>query len=302
MRLTTERGTTVVLHDLGGLGPAAGPAVLICHATGFCGRMYAPLARLLGTRAHVWALDFPAHGETPAPADGAYDWRAWTAEVAAAVAAIRDQTAGPVHAVGHSMGGAVALQAAADRPGLLASAYVYEPVVTPEGFQVMANSLAAGARRRRAVFPSREAALWRYASRPPLGELTAETLAAYVEHGFEDLPDGTVRLRCLPENEARTFDASGRITFATVAGADIPVLVAAGATEHVRPPGSFGPGLAAALPRATLRVHDHLGHFGPFQAPTAVGADILRHLADPVSSRTDAAASGDRPWAPQPRG
>src|SRR5262245_58733021 len=104
MRLTTERGTTVVLHDLGGAAPGTGRSVLVCHATGFCGRMYAPLARLLGTRAHVWALDFPAHGETPAPApaDGGYDWRAWTAEVAAAVAAIEDQAGGPVHAVGHS--------------------------------------------------------------------------------------------------------------------------------------------------------------------------------------------------------
>jgi hypothetical protein len=169
------------------------------------------------------------------------------------------------------------------------------------GFQIVANSLAAGARRRRAVFPSREAALWRYASRPPLGELTAETLAAYVEHGFEDLPDGTARLRCLPENEARTFDASGQITFTTVAGADLPVLVAAGATEYVRPPAAFGPGLTAALPQATLRVYDHLGHFGPFQAPAAIAADVLGHIAAPSSPPAGAAASGGHLWAPRPR-
>jgi len=302
MRLTTERGTTVVLHDLGGTVPGLGASVLVCHATGFCGRMYAPLARLLGTQVHVWSLDFPAHGETSAPADGVYDWRAWTAEVAAAVAAIKDQAAGPVHAVGHSMGGAVALQAEADRPGLFASAYVYEPVVAPTRGLAAGDPLAAVARRRRAVFPSREAALWRYASRPPLGDLTAETLAAYVEHGFEDLPDGTVRLRCLPENEGSTFDGFGRITFETVAAADLPVLVVAGAAEHLQSLAAFAPGLTAALPRATLRVHDYLGHFGPFQAPAVIAADILNHLAGVSSGPVNVDPAGIRPRTAQPHG
>ncbi|MBL7495443.1 alpha/beta hydrolase [Frankia sp. CNm7] len=280
MRIATERGTTVVLHDLGGVAPGAGPAVLVCHATGFCGRMYAPLARPLGGHAHVWALDFPGHGETPAPMDGNVAWREWTAEVAAAVAAVGAAGFAPVHAVGHSMGGAIALQAEADRPGLFASAYLYEPVVTPGAFPAAgSNPLAAGARRRREVFASRAEALWRFASRPPLGELTAETLAAYVEHGFEDLPDGSARLRCRPEHEARTFEGSGGITYGTVAGAKIPVVIAAGGAGLELPPASFSPGLAAALPAATRVVHDHLGHFGPFQAPATIAAAVLGQIA-----------------------
>jgi pimeloyl-ACP methyl ester carboxylesterase len=285
MWLTTERGTTFALHDLGGVGPATGPAVLVCHATGFCGQAYAPLARLLGARAHVWALDFPAHGETAPPADGRFDWHAWTAELAAAVEAVAKLAGGPVHAVGHSMGGAIALQAAADRPGLLASAYVYEPIVPAARFDGEGTMLAIGARRRRSAFPSREAALWRYASRPPLGDLTAETLAAYVRHGFADQPDGTVALRCLPENEARTFDASGAITALTVAGADLPVLVAVGGVAPGEPPASYGPRLVAALPQAALRRYDHLGHFGLFQAPATIAADILAHLDLPGRRR-----------------
>ncbi|ADP83147.1 alpha/beta fold hydrolase [Pseudofrankia inefficax] len=281
MRLTTERGTTAVLHDLGGVGPGAGPAVLICHATGFCGQAYRQLAHQLGPRAHVWALDLPGHGETPPPADGDFDWRRWTAEVTAAVAAIRATGAATVHAVGHSMGGAVALAAEVDRPGLFASAYLYEPVVTATPAPASGtNVLAGGARRRRAEFPSRAAALWRYSSRPPLGDLTAQSLAAYVEHGFTDLPDGTVVLRCLPEHEALTFEASGRITYETVAAAKLPVLIAVGAAEPVVPPATFAPGLAAALPAATLTSHAHLGHFGPLQAPAVIAADILRHILD----------------------
>jgi pimeloyl-ACP methyl ester carboxylesterase len=280
MRLTTDRGTSVELHDLGGVDPGSGPAVLVCHATGLCGRAYEHLAAHLAGRAHVWALDFPGHGATPASADGVADWRLWVDEVVTAVAAIAAQGGGPVHAVGHSMGGAVALQAEADRPGLLASAYLYEPVITAGPVLAAgANRLATGARRRRAVFPSREAALWRYASRPPLGDLSAQSVAAYVEHGFEDLPDGTVRLRCLPEYEAAVFESSGDVTYETVAAAKLPVLVAVGAAEPVAPPSTFAPGLVAALPNAVLASHDHLGHFGPLQAPPVIAADILRHVA-----------------------
>jgi NAD+ diphosphatase len=281
MRLTTERGTAAVLHDLGGVGPEAGPAVLICHATGFCGQAYQRLAQQLGSRARVWGLDFPGHGEAPAPADGDFDWRRWTAVVAAAVAAIQATGAAEVHAVGHSMGGAVALAAEAERPGLFASAYLYEPVITPApGPASGTNALAGGARRRRAQFPSRAAALWRYASRPPLGDLTAQALAAYIEHGFADLPDGTVTLRCLPEHEALTFEASGRITYETVATAKLPALIAVGAAEPVVPPAAFAPGLAATLPAARLTSHAHLGHFGPLQAPAVIAAEILRHILD----------------------
>ena len=50
--------------------------------------------------------------------------------------------------------------------------------------------MADTARHRRATFPSTAAALHRYASRRPLNELRADSLFAYVEHGFRELPDG----------------------------------------------------------------------------------------------------------------
>ncbi|WP_261569512.1 hypothetical protein [Frankia gtarii] len=128
------------------------------------------------------------------------------------------------------------------------------------------------------MFPSRQAALARYATRPPLRELTAGALAAYVEHGFEDLPDGTVRLRCRAEQEARFFEASGRITWATVAKAALPTVVATGeqSDSELIP---AAPGLAAALPAARHVSYGHLGHFGPLQDAVSVGRDILVHTA-----------------------
>jgi pimeloyl-ACP methyl ester carboxylesterase len=68
-------------------------------------------------------------------------------EVTAAANAIDDA---PVHLVGHSMGGAAGLLAAATTPALFASAYLFEPIVvdTPTLIPTEQNPMAAGARRR----------------------------------------------------------------------------------------------------------------------------------------------------------
>src|SRR5690606_40097938 len=47
--------------------------------------------------------------------------------------------------------------------------------------------------------------------------ICADSLAAYVEHGFVDDPDGTVSLACAPEDEARVFEAPNKPTLDDVA-------------------------------------------------------------------------------------
>ena len=106
----------------------AGPPVLICHATGFCGRAYGPLAQALGDRFHVWALDMPGHGDSDDPPGGDFSWRAMVGRRRRRDPGDRDEPLACV--VGHSMGGAVALQAAAEDPALFAAAYLFEPIIS----------------------------------------------------------------------------------------------------------------------------------------------------------------------------
>ena len=61
MEVSTELGTTVAVHDLGGNGEP----LLICHTTGFCGWAYQPLATALVGRHHVFAVDLRGHGDSP---------------------------------------------------------------------------------------------------------------------------------------------------------------------------------------------------------------------------------------------
>jgi pimeloyl-ACP methyl ester carboxylesterase len=270
---TLDGGIRFALHDLGGTGRP----VLICHATGFCGRAYEPLARALGDRFHLWSLDMPGHGDSDDPAGDDFSWRAMVGHVVAAARTIAHEPLAGV--VGHSMGGAVALQAAADQADLFDAAYLYEPIILPPvdvPRRTGNNPMADGARRRQGTFSSKEAALWRYASRPPLAELSAGSLAAYVEHGFAANPDGTVSLKCTPENEARTFESSASITTESIALAGLPTLIVTGAHSTLA---SMGPQVVAALPNAELRTHRHLGHLGPLQGPEAIADEIAAHIA-----------------------
>jgi pimeloyl-ACP methyl ester carboxylesterase len=271
VRVPSTDGVTVALHDLGG----EGPTLLVSHATGFCGRVYEPLAAALSTRFHVWALDFRGHGESTAPATEALHWHRVTDDLAAAVAALGD---GPVGVFGHSMGGACALLLEHRAPGTFAWAYVFEPIVRPDAaLFATSNPMAEQAARRRATFPSRADVMLRYSERPPLSLLRADCLRAYVEHGFRDDEDGSVTLRCAPAIEAGIFARSGDITLDDVATVTIPVTVAFGGVESSAAfsPASLAGAVADRVANGRLEGFDRLGHLGPMQDPELVAASVL---------------------------
>ncbi len=267
MRVASTMGVTVAVHDLGG----SGDPFLIAHATGICGRAYEPMAGALKDAFHVYALDFRGHGDSTDPEDGDFAWAGMGDDVLAAIDTLGvDQ----IDVFGHSLGGAALLIAESMRPGLLRSAFFFEPIVMTEEYLAgRTNVMSDAARRRREIFPSRADALMRYASRTPLGVWRADALAAYVEHGFDDLPDGTVRLKCRPESEARTFECETKMTLERIGGFAVPAVVAVGSEE---PTGAmFGQPIVDAMANARLAQYPHLGHFGPLQDPASIGADVL---------------------------
>jgi pimeloyl-ACP methyl ester carboxylesterase len=273
-RIPSSNGVELALHDLGG----EGPTLLLAHATGFCAAAYRPLAARLASRFHVVALDFRGHGDSGHPEDGSYDWTGMVDDVLA-VTAVLD---GPLVAFGHSMGGACVLGAELRSPGTFERAFVFEPIVIPDAFvdsEPTANPLAMSARRRRPTFPSREAALHRYASRPPLGAFRADALWNYVDGGFHDTADGEVTLACRPEVEAEVFEASGKIASSRMAGVEIPVTLAIGLADPGPGPAEFGRHAIGFLPKGTLLEYPRLGHFGPFQDPDLVADDVVASFA-----------------------
>jgi pimeloyl-ACP methyl ester carboxylesterase len=273
IELPARRGGTLIVHDHG--GKSDGPPVVVCHATGFCGLAYRALAAPLRSHFRVLTPDFAGHGDSFEVRG--YGWRDAALDLLDLVDAVAD--GGPVLGVGHSFGGAVLLLAALERPGVIEAAFCYEPIVLEGGpdDQRASRHLAAAARKRRAVFSSRDEALMRYGSRPPLESLQAGVLVDYVRHGMRDLDDGTVQLKCEPEVEAANFEATDKPTLPVVTAVATPVTVATGQREGA--PAMWAPKIADALPHGRLVSYDFLGHFGPLESPAAVAAGVVDAFA-----------------------
>ena len=274
---TTPDGVDLAVHDLGGEGP---PALLV-HATGFHGRVFGPLARNLGSRLGCVALDLRGHGESGAPPDLDFDWAGFGADVLAAVDELElDRPVG----IGHSCGGAALLLAEEARPGTFSSLYCFEPIVFPAERPPTPDPsglLAYSARQRREIFPSREAAYSNYASKPPMSTFDPEVLDAYVRFGFEDLADGTVRLLCRGEYEARVYEnASTNQAYAHLGEIRCPVLVACGSESYSFTPGVLGL-VADKIENGRLEMLAGLGHFAPLEQPGPVAASMIRALDPP---------------------
>jgi len=117
-----------------GLGPADGdpgrPTVLV-HGLGGSSLNWLPLMDRMADEVAALAIDLPGFGMSPPPRDGDYSPLGHARAVAATIEEWRrrGEVAGPVHLMGNSMGGAVAVQLAARRPDLIASVTLISPAL-----------------------------------------------------------------------------------------------------------------------------------------------------------------------------
>ena len=266
-------GVDLAAYDLGGSGRDA----LLVHANGFCAAVWAPLATALAPW-HCVAFDARAHGRSTPPATD-MAWEGHRDDVLAVVDALG--LVGTV-GIGHSMGGAALLLAEQLRPGTFSSLWLFEPIVfPPHSVDPTGNPLAEGARRRRDRFDSEATAFANFANKAPLDELSPECLAAYVHHGFELQPDGSVTLRCRPGDEAAGYDMGVRHgAWEHLGEVRCPVTVARGA-DFGMGPAAVAPQIVDRLARGTLEEHPELGHFGPLADPARVARSIVAHDTAP---------------------
>jgi pimeloyl-ACP methyl ester carboxylesterase len=274
--VASSDGVTLAVHDLGGTGPP----LLLCHATGFHGLVWGPFASRLAQRFRVWSMDFRGHGDASPPPARPVDWRGFGDDV---LAVVDDVALQRPFGFGHSMGGAALVLAEDARPGTFAALVLFEPIVFPPEARPGGDGdgdLTGGARRRRAGFASREEAFANFAAKPPLSAFVPDALRAYVDHGLADRPDGSVTLKCRPEDEAATYEGAPiHPGWARLAEVRCPVVVMTG--EHTDAVGLERAALQPQrLPAGRLEVVPGVGHFGPMEDPSAlaraVGAALLR--------------------------
>jgi len=286
-RVRASDGVDVAARDFGG----EGPNLVLAHASGLHGAVWEPLAQTLKPSFRCVAFDDRAHGDSQRPPPNQLTWDGFARD---ALATVDSLGGGPLVGVGHSSGATALLLAEQARPGTFSAIYCYEAVLfaaDPPSGPDPDNRLAAGARRRRDLFDSRQAAYENYASKPPFDVLSPAALHAYVDVGFENLADGGVRLKCRPEDEARVYEmGTAHDCYGHLGEVRCPVLLVEGSeSEHVEP--GLLEHMAGRLVHGRTEVITGLGHFGPLQGPETVARSTLKFLTG-ARDATTAAGSG----------
>jgi pimeloyl-ACP methyl ester carboxylesterase len=183
-----------------------------------------------------------AVGASHKPAADRYHFVDYASDVCAVI-----ETLGlyDIFGIGHSAGATDLLLAAKLLPRRFSRLFVMEPTVMDPrankgGARLSDRGVAnvQGVLRRQAEFDSAAAAYQRFRAAPAFAQWTEPALWAYIRHGFEQLPDGQVRLLCTPETEAAMllpiFEAIEQVyagdergnPFAWLSEIDCPVCIA----------------------------------------------------------------------------
>lgn len=272
--MTGPGGNRIAVHELRDGDGTGGRDVLLVHAAGLHGHVWLPFVQHLPDRFRPLALDVRGHGASSPMPPGGLRWEELAADVLAAVDGLGLHR--PL-AVGHSSGASLLLLAEEHRPGTFAGLYCIEPIGSAVDEPPLADAhhpLAEGARRRREVFASRQAAFEAYAAKPPFSTVDPDALRAYVDHGFSDLDGGGVALRCRAGDEAALYTHGlSHGAYRDLELVRCPVVLAAGGCSGAVSPAALGT-WADRLGEGRLEVLPGLGHFAPLEDPSAVAGAV----------------------------
>jgi len=268
------RGGAMAVLDFGPADRAVD--VVFSHANGFNGRTYRSILAPLAGSLRILAVDMRGHGGSTLPADPAEHggWNAFRDDLLALLAA---EASGPVVLAGHSMGGTSSLLAAAQEPGRVKALALFDPVIFTPGLTrdpTNDNPLAEGAQRRRAVFPSKAAAVEAYTGRGAFRSWRPEQLADYVEAGFRDAGDGEVTLTCAPAWEAANFRTHNYDPWAAFRATRCPIRILRAETASTARLDEGLPELLATG-RVSVDVIPGTSHFLPMERPDLVRETLL---------------------------
>jgi len=256
------------------------PTLIFAHATGFHARVWdAVIAHFPDHR--VIALDLRGHGRSGGGPIA--HWGEVVRDVAELIAALGiTQAVG----IGHSMGGHVLLQCAADHPEAFARLVLFDPVILAPEFYAPSEPLFTAdnphpASRRKGSFASTDEMIERFRARDPYCLFDPQVFEDYCRFGLLPAPDGDgMVLACAPEVEGSVY-ASSRSNAGILDAArsvDIPVLVVraqqSGLNDFKSSP--TWPALASILPQGTDMDRPDRTHFHPFEDP----ADAARIIAE----------------------
>jgi pimeloyl-ACP methyl ester carboxylesterase len=250
--------------------------LIFSHANGFNAFTYRSILAPLASSLRILAPDLRGHGATRLPTEicGRHDWHDHRDDLISLLEAFPGP---PVVMAGHSMGGTASLLAASERPGRVSQLVLFDPVIWRGATAMVFRlpllrrlsdriPLVRRARRRRAGFDSREAALESYRGRGAFKGWPDTVLIDYLADGLK--PDGQgFQLSCAPEWEASNYMAQGHDPWRAMRTYRKPVRVLKAGTGSI----ARVPDRPRGLAHVTAEAVPGMGHLFPM-----VRADIVR--------------------------
>jgi pimeloyl-ACP methyl ester carboxylesterase len=221
----------------------------------------------------VLAPDFPGYGKSRRWSGATPRTLGTDAEI---VSALVHDCGEPVHLIGHSYGGAVALWYAMRHPSMIKSLSLIEPVAF--------NVLRCGGRARRALLDEIEQVASVVVGALARGDHWAG-MAHFVDYwsgegAWEQMPDERKRLVASQiENVAQEFGAvfDEGLSAAAYERLHVPTMIVRGDQSRA-PAMSVAASLARAIPTATLHTVEGAGHMLPLTHKTQVHDAVMRHI------------------------
>lgn len=229
--------------------------VVLIHGAGSNHLVWPPLMRRMPGW-HILALDLPGHGRSDPPgrrsiADYAASVLDFLAEMQAYRAAL----------VGHSLGGAVALQLAHTHPQLVSGLGLVST-----GARLPIPPALQQAQQAPHALPDALQAFQKLAFSPHTPHEVCARLMQPLQRVHPSVLLGDW-------HAAADFDLRAQLPLM-----DIPAWIAVGADDRLTPRASAA-FLSARLPRAVLQVVPHAGHFLPLEQPAALSTGFSAFLS-----------------------
>ncbi|ADK86239.1 alpha/beta hydrolase fold protein [Desulfarculus baarsii DSM 2075] len=245
-------GGKIGLTRANGFDPSL-PSILLIHGSGGYKELYNHQIIGLRGRANVAAIDLPGHGQTAGPGFRQVEpYAQWLADFLAA---------GPVRPVvlGHSLGGAVALQLGLDHPelasGLVLMGSGGRLRVMPQFLQGLKENFAA-------------------TIQGGLGFAYApDADAAMVAEGVRKMLQTPAELVWGDFSACDAFDVTPRL-----GQIDLPALALVGSEDRMTPP-KYSQYLAQHMPRCAFKQIDGGGHMLNIEKPAEVNQALIEFLA-----------------------
>eukprot|EP01136_Pigoraptor_vietnamica_P017164 Opistho-1_new@61964 len=281
-RQQNSGGVRIVSEEL---SPAQQPpqfAAVFVHGNGFCRTTWDPVVEDLQkiTPLRAITVDLRGHGESGDIPDKPR-WEDFMLDTVTVARDVRSAAGSlPVIGVGHSMGSTALLMAQLRDPSLFDALYLIEPIIFPPASVTGAivspdtgKRYSDMARKRRATFASKDAAVEYFTSRLPGWD--KRSIYGFVSGAFVDDPATSgVRLRASPEQEVQTYSMAHNDVWSHLGEIRVPTLFVHGALSW-----SHGDAMMAAMaasvggPSKSVRI-ENASHVVNMEAPGTIASDV----------------------------